>query len=215
MADTEIRSHKPQNDMMHAGKSGAPMAEAGRQGAQAMQQGGQLVGEAMRRTGEAAADTAQRAGDTAREAVRRNAEAFAETQRQFAQKAAEQFEEASRKIAQTAQGTSADLRTFMMLPNAANGGLQDLHQSMTGLIQGVVRTNLRAAQALFQLANPGAIAALQQRFMREYLDALMQGTATMVRAARRTADETLRPLEQQIEQRQRVRQSEAQQQAAE
>ena len=30
---------------------------------------------------------------------------------------------------------------------------------------------------------------------------MMQGTATLVRATRRTADETLRPLEQQIEQR--------------
>ncbi len=29
----------------------------------------------------------------------------------------------------------------------------------------------------------------------------MQGTATLVRATRRTADETLQPLEQQIEQR--------------
>lgn len=42
---------------------------------------------------------------------------------------------------------------------------------------------------------------LQQRFAKEYLDTLMQGVATIVRATRRNADETLRPLEQQIEQR--------------
>jgi hypothetical protein len=59
-------------------------------------------------------------------------------------------------------------------PNAVNGGLQDLHQSVTGLGEGVVCTNLRA---------------------------------TLVRAIRRTAKETLRPLEQQIGQRQQARHS--------
>ena len=91
----------------------------------------------------------------------------------------------------------------MLLPNSAQGGLQDLQQSVTGLVEGVVRTNLRATQELFQLANPAPYIELQQRFAREYLDALMQGTATLVRATRRAAEETLRPLEQQIEQRRR------------
>jgi len=73
-----------------------------------------------------------------------------------------------------------------------------------------VRTNLRATQELFQLANPSAYIELQQRFVREYLDTLMQGTATLVRATRRTADETLRPLEQQIEQRRQANQNQGQ-----
>ena len=76
-----------------------------------------------------------------------------------------------------------------------------MQKSMTGFFEGVVRTNLRAAEQLFQLANPGAYIELQQRFAREYVDAVMQGTATLARATRRTAEETLRPLEQQIEQR--------------
>jgi hypothetical protein len=95
----------------------------------------------------------------------------------------------------------ADLRALMTLPNTAQGGLQELQQSMAGLVQGVMQTNLRAAQELFQLANPAALAEVQQRFMRDYLEALLQGTANLVRASRRTAEETLRPLEQQIEQR--------------
>src|SRR3954452_25171090 len=49
--------------------------------------------------------------------------------------------------------------------------------------------------------NPSAFVELQQRFVREYLDVLLQGTATVVRATRRTADETLHPLEQQIAER--------------
>ena len=72
---------------------------------------------------------------------------------------------------------------------------------MTGLFEGIVRTNVRAAQELFRLYDPSAVIELQQRFAREYLDAFMQGTATLVRAARRSADETLQPLEQQIERR--------------
>ena len=38
--------------------------------------------------------------------------------------------------------------------------------------------SLRATQELFRLANPSAFAELQQRFAREYLDTLMQGSAT-------------------------------------
>src|SRR3569623_1995914 len=88
-----------------------------------------------------------------------------------------------------------------MLPYAAEGGLRDMQQGVAGLVEGVVQTNLRATQELLRLTDPGAVIELQQRFMRDYLDALIQGTATLVQAIRRTADETLRPLEQQVEQR--------------
>jgi hypothetical protein len=182
-----------------------------------VQQGGHAAGEALRRAGDvtteatqrssqAGADAVQRAGDTASETVRRGTEAFADSQRQLIQKTAQQFEEVSRKVAQAAQGTTEDLRAFMTLPTAARGGLQDLGQSMTGLIEGVVRTNLRATEEFLQLANPNAFVELQQRFVREYLDVLLQGTATLVRATRRTADETLRPLEQQIAERRQANQ---------
>ena len=208
MADNTTQSTKPSNAPASAG-------DAARQGAQAAQQSGQAASEALRRaadvtaettqrSSQAGADTLRRAGDTVSETVRRGSEAVADSQRQFMQKAAQQFEEASRKLAQAAQGSTEDLRTFMALPTAARGGLQDLQQSMTGLIEGVVRTNLQATQELFQLANPSAFVELQQRFVREYLDVLLQGTATLVRATRRTADETLHPLEQQIAERQQA-----------
>ena len=47
---------------------------------------------------------------------------------------------------------------------------------------------------------------LQQRFAREYTDALVQNGATLARAVRRTADETLRPLEERIRQREQANQ---------
>jgi len=224
MADNYQQISKQQNDQASA--AARQSVEAVRQGAQAMQQGvhttneavrgvGAVAAEAAHHSGQAGAEAVQRAGDAASETMRRSAEAFTANQHQLVQKAAQQSEEMSRKVAQAAQGITEDLRAFMTLPNAAKGGLQDLQQSVTGLIEGVVRTNLRTTQELLQLANPSAFVELQQRFMREYLDVLMQGTTTLVRATRRTADETLRPLEQQIAQRRQANQSERYQYAAE
>jgi hypothetical protein len=210
MADNNQQTSKQPTDQASA--AARQGAEAMRQGAQAVQQGGRATSEALRGAGELGAEATQsgsaagaaamqRTGDAVGESMRRNAEAFAEGQREFLQKTAQQFEAASRRMADAAPGNIENLRALMTLPNTAQGGLQELQQSMAGLVQGVMQTNLRAAQELFQLANPAALAEVQQRFMRDYLEALLQGTANLVRASRRTAEETLRPLEQQIEQR--------------
>ncbi|MBV8615707.1 MAG: phasin family protein [Acetobacteraceae bacterium] len=212
MADNFQQTNKPTDQASAAARQAA---EAMRQGAQAAQQGGRAAGEALRGAGEMAAEAAQsgseagaaavrRAGEAVGETLRRNAEAFAESQRAFLQTAAQQFEAASRKLADTTPGTVESLRALMALPNTAQGGLQEWQQGMAGLLGGVAQTNLRAAQELFQLANPAALVEVQQRFVRDYLEALLQGTANLVRASRRTAEETLRPLEQQIEQHRRA-----------
>jgi hypothetical protein len=112
----------------------------------------------------------------------------------------------SRKMAQVAQGTSEEVRRLATLPHAAEGGLHDMRQGVAGLVEGVVQTNVRATQELFRLANPVAIVELQQRFVRQYVDTMMQNTMTLLRAVRRTADETLHPLEVQVSQRQQARQ---------
>jgi hypothetical protein len=52
---------------------------------------------------------------------------------------------------------SEDVRSLMVLPSAAQGGLQDLQQGVTGLIEGIVHTNLQATQELFRLTNPGRL----------------------------------------------------------
>ena len=185
-----------------------------RKSADAMQQGGHATADALRQNAEAGADVARRgseagaeamrrAGDMATDTARRGAQAVVESQRQIAQDAAQRFGEVSRKVAEAARGTTENVRQLMALPNAAEGGLRDLQQGVTGLVEGVVQTNLRAAQELFRLANPAPFVELQQRFAREYTDALLRNSATLVRAMRRTADETLRPLEQQIERQQR------------
>jgi hypothetical protein len=181
-----------------------------RRGAEAAQQGSRATGEALRQNAEVGADVARRgteamrrASEAATDTARRSTQAVADAQRQIAQDAAQRFEEVSRKVAEAARGTTENMRRLMALPNAAEGGLRDLQQGVAGLIEGVVQTNLRAAQELFRLADPAPFVELQQRFAREYTDTLLRNSATLVRAVRRTADETLRPLEQQIERQQR------------
>ena len=205
--------NKPQDDKQTAARVSAQADAAVRQSTEAAQQGGRATAEAVRHGANVTADlarqgtqagveAARRVGEGATETVRRSAQAVAEGQRQIAQDAAQTFEQVSRRIAEAARGTSEDVSRFFVLPQAAEGGLRDTQQAVAGLVEGVVQTNLRVTQELFRLSNPAAVVELQQRFVREYLDTLMQGTATLVRAVRRTADETLRPLEEQVQQRQ-------------
>src|SRR5918993_1292900 len=177
--------------------------QAGRATGDALRQGAEAGSDIARRNSEAGAEALRRAGEAASETARRGGQAVAEAQRQIAQDTAQRFEEVSRKVAEAAQGTTENVRRLMALPNAAEGGLRDLQQGVTGLFEGMVQTNLRVAQAVFRLANPAPFVELQQRFVREYTDTLLRNSAVLVRAVRRTADETLRPLEQQIEQQQR------------
>jgi hypothetical protein len=174
----------------------------------AVRRGGELAVDVTRRVGGAGAEAVNRSGRIGSESIRQGSQNLAESQQQMVQNAAEQFEHLSRKVAEAVQGTSEDVRSFMVLPDAARGGLQDLQHGVTGLIEGVVRTNLRATQEFVRLANPGAYVELQYRFVRQYLDTLIENSVTLVRAVRRTADETLAPLEQQLQQRRSARQDE-------
>ena len=189
-----------------AARSAARIANAVRQGATAMQQNGHAASSALRRGvaasaevtrqgTEAGVEATRRTGEAAGEIMRRSTQAVAEGQRQIAQEAAQTFQDVSRKVAQAAQATSEETRRLATLPQAAEGGLRDLQQGMAGLVEGIVQTNLRATHELFRLMSPAAAIELQQRFVREYLDTVMQGTTILVRAVRRTADETLHPLE--------------------
>ena len=153
--------------------------------------------DAVRGGAEAGAEVTRRAG----EATGRGMQAAAESGRRLTEEAADRFEETGRQMAQAVQDTAEDMRRLMVLPRAVDGGLRDMQQALSGLVDGVLRTNLRATQELVRLTNPGAVIELQRRFVREYLDALLEGQATLLRAVRRTTEETLHPLEAQIEQR--------------
>ena len=183
---------------------------SGRAASDAVRRGSEFAVDATRRVGEVGADAMNRSGQVGSESIRQGTQDLAETQQQIIQNAAERFEQFSREVAQAVQGTSEDVRSLMTLPDTARGGLQDLQRGMTGLIEGVVRTNLQATQEFARLANPAGYVELQYRFARQYLDTLIENSVTLVRAVRRTADETLGPLEQQLQQRRSAHQDEDQ-----
>lgn len=144
----------------------------------------------------AAADAASRVGDAASHPPRGNTQAAAESQLRMAQDAAREFGEASRKMAGAAERIDGDESRLMAMPDAAEGDVRDLRQNMAGLVEGVVRTNLRVAQELLRRSDPASVAELQRRFLREYTDALLQGGAALAQAVRRIADEAPRPPEE-------------------
>ena len=116
-----------------------------------------LAVDATRRIGEVGADAINRSGQVGSESIRQGTQDLAETQQQIVRNAAKQFEQLSREVAQAVQGTSEDVHSLMTLPDTARGGLQDLQRGMTGLIEGVVRTNLRATQEFAPACEPGRL----------------------------------------------------------
>jgi hypothetical protein len=147
--------------------------EASHQAIRAVEQAEELTGE----TEELTAEAVQAAGD----AMTRTAE----EQREAMTDAAEQFGEASRTFA---HGNAENMHRLLTFAGTAHGGLHDLQECLTGLVEGVVRTNLRLAQEMFLVESPRAFAELQQRFLREYFDAFEKGAAALIRA---TAKETV------------------------
>jgi CBS domain-containing protein len=181
------------------------IASSTRQGSETVQRTTHASGDTLRQSGEAGAEATRRGAQVAAEATRRSADTLAEGQRQFLEQAAERFETMGRHIAQTMQENTSNLRNFVLPPATATDALRDLQEGMAGLVNGVVQSNVRASQELLRLSDPSPVFDLQRRFLREYLDTLMQGTAAVIRATRQVADQSLRPIEARIEQQQQTR----------
>lgn len=179
----------------------AQMRQGAEAGAEAGQRGGQAASTAMRAHAEIGTEAIRRGGETMGEMARGGTQTLAEGGRNMAEGAAHDMEEAAERTAEAMRRMAHDISRLMMMPRTAGGGLQDMQDAMSQLMNGVMRTNLRMTQEMFRRANPGAVVELQGSFMREYLETLVEGGATMLRATRRTADEALRPLEEQMERR--------------
>lgn len=190
------------------GEAGAEVARQGakaaedttRSSGEALRQSGEAAARAAEQSGEAGADVLNRAGHAGAAALRKGGEMIAGTQREIAQETARQFEEFGHKMAEAARESADNLRSIMVLPSPVGSGIRDIQQAASSLVEGVVHTNLRATREWFRLANPAAVIDLQRRFVREYLGALLEGSAILVRAVHRSAEEALGPIEQQIEQ---------------
>lgn len=138
---------------------------------------------AEREIGEQAAETIKH------EAVKEHFEVLSDNQREFMAKTAQRFEEASRKLTDASE--NGDEMWQLMSMAGLAGGLQDMQRSLTGLVEGVMRTNLRIAQKMFLVQSSREYIELQQQFVREYLDGLLYGFAMLAHATRRTANDTV------------------------
>jgi hypothetical protein len=154
-------------------------------------------GEAVQQSTEAMKASTEAAGEAAQRGMRQ----FADGQRELLEAAAGRVEALSRRMASAAAEMAEDLRSFMLIPPAQVTDLRHLQEGMSGLVGGVVQTNLKMMQELMRVSDPVALFELQQRASREYLGALMQGTGAFIRVARQATEQTLRPMEERIEQR--------------
>jgi hypothetical protein len=168
-------------------------------GADVTAEAGHTVAEAVCRGGESVAETLRRSSENAQEIARHGALVGLEGGRRLMADSAEQVQELGRRTAEAFQEVTEGMRRMTTLPGTAMDGMRDMQQAVTGLMSGVARTNLRCAQELLRMVDPTATVALQQRYLREYLDVLMEGGTTIAGAARRTAQEALRPIEERIE----------------
>jgi CBS domain-containing protein len=173
------------------------------QGMARMNEAGRAGSETVQRTGAATAETMRHLGDAAGETARHGAQRMASTQDELGQDAARYFEQSVSRTAQITQDLARDWGTLMQMPKFGSGRLQDLSVSLSNTVERVIETNLHSMQELFRSAGPVAMAELQQRFIRDYLDALFQGSTAIIRTVRQSAEQTLGPLEQRMTQRQR------------
>ncbi len=167
-----------------------------------LEQAGRTTGEMMQRSGEATGQTLRHFGAAAAESTRRSTQEYADAQQEFVQGTARHLEDTVSRLTQVIQEFAQEWRTVMQLPNLAGGGFQEIQHSLNVAVERVIRINLHATQELFRMANPVSVAELQQRFFRDYLDALLEGSTAIVRAVRHSAEKTLQPLEEQMAERQ-------------
>lgn len=220
MADTtEKRTQEAQDQARQAARSAAQGAneatqrsaaageQAGRTGAETLKSQAASTADAMRQSARSGADAISRAGAAAGETTRITADVAAEEQRRFVESTGARLEHFAQVVADAAQERAHDVRMMMALPNFSGEGFAEMQQGVQTLVEKTMQTNVRSMRALFQMADPARFITLQQNFMREYLQALFEGSAIMLRSARQAADQTLRPLEKQLEQRRRSQQA--------
>jgi CBS domain-containing protein len=168
--------------------------QAGERGAEALREGGEAAADVSRRAGEAA----ERGGAALGETARRGMQAAAEQQSRFVQGAAQEMEKTGRSLAGMVEEAAAGMRSLMSGPGFQSGGFQEAQQALAKLVQSVMQTNMRFADELLRRTGPSTVVDLQRQFLREYFDALAQGGTLLLRAARQAAEDSLRPLEQQV-----------------
>ena len=208
MAETTDSNAKSAQERGRAAIASAAQRATGaiEEGAGRMADTGHSARDIAERTAAAGAETIRHLGDTAGEAARRGSQQVAGMQQKFAHDVAKDFDQGVSRMAQVLQETAQDWRTLMQLPGVGGGRLQDVAVSMSNAVERVMEVNLRATEQLFRMSGPVALLELQHRFAQQYLHALLEGSTTVVRAVRQTAEQTLQPLERRISEREHQQQ---------
>jgi CBS domain-containing protein len=83
----------------------------------------------------------------------------------------------------------------------SGGSLRVLQDHLASTVCGAVETNLRSMREVLRATDATPLIDLQRRLVTDYTDSLLQSTGRFIRFARDAADQTLRPIEAQIERR--------------
>jgi CBS domain-containing protein len=165
-----------------------------------LQQASKETGGSIHRSGEASAGATQFASRVGTETVRRAADRLTEGQQALASDMADYFKTLSEQMARAMQESTSDLCGFIVPRQGAVENLRDLQDGMSDLVAGVIHSNIRMTRELLQMAKPGAAFDLQRRFMRDYMDGLLQGSNAIIQAARRSADQAVQPFQDRVKQ---------------
>jgi Phasin protein len=203
MAENTDSNAKSSHERGRAAIASAAQTTGGavQEGAGHLAAAGHSTSEVTQRTATAGAERIRHVGDTAGETARRASQQLADVQQKFAQDVANDFDQGVSRMARALQETAQDWRALMQLPGVGGGRLQDVAVSVSNAVERVVEVNLRATEQLFRMSGPVAMLELQHRFAQQYLHALLDGSTSLVRAVRQTAEQTLRPLERRISER--------------
>src|SRR5205823_3419099 len=96
----------------------------------------------------------------------------------------------------TAQETTGDVQALMMSTRAAASRMQDAQRAWLEFLTRNVQASARLPQELIRCRSVQDIAELQSRFVRESVNVLLDGSAEILRATGRAAEDALRPLEE-------------------
>ena len=91
-----------------------------------------------------------------------------------------------------ADSSAGNMHAFLAFSSNAQGGMRELQDCLTGLVQGVIRCNLRIAQEIFLVESPRALLDLQQRFLHDYFDAYERGISALIRVANEASEQGMK-----------------------
>jgi CBS domain-containing protein len=111
------------------------------------------------------------------------------------------LQDVAARLAAAVQDSACDMQAMFALRGPSSEHLQNLRETAGTVVESMMRSNAHFMQELFRLTSPAAVIDLQRRTSVAYLDTMLHGTATLFRAAHRTADHALRPLEEHVAQR--------------